>query len=151
MFLLKLKPIKVQKVHRFVIRLFLHELTYRTPPRFSGIRICWDCQAKNNVVKIIFWGLQFGISYNHTDSQPEDYRKESTVKRVAVRVGIRTVIWLVVECRVIIWFRTGLNLLLWSPTGIARGTLLYAQVGRHPGQTLAHSSTGKARGLLLPG
>ena len=40
---------------------------------------------------------------------------------------------------------------LWSPTGVARGTLLHAQVGRHPGQTLAHSSTGKARGLLLPG
>ena len=37
-------------------------------------------------------------------------RKESMVKRVAVRVGIRTVIWLIVECRVIIWFRTGLNL-----------------------------------------
>ena len=40
---------------------------------------------------------------------------------------------------------------LWSPTGIARGTLLHAPAGRHPGQTLAHSSTGKARGLLLPG
>jgi hypothetical protein len=40
---------------------------------------------------------------------------------------------------------------LWSPTGIARSTLLHARVGRHPGQTLAHSSTGKARGLLLPG
>jgi hypothetical protein len=39
----------------------------------------------------------------------------------------------------------------WSPTGIARGTFLHARVGRHPGQTLAHSSTGKARGLLLPG
>jgi hypothetical protein len=52
---------------------------------------------------------------------------------------------------------------MWSPTGMARacapkcasarrrGTLLHAQVGRHPGQTLAHSSTGKVRGLLLPG
>jgi len=40
---------------------------------------------------------------------------------------------------------------MWSPTGIARGTLLHARVGRHPGQTLAHSSTGKARGFLLPG
>ena len=28
----------------------------------------------------------------------------------------------------------------WSPTGIARGTLLHAPVGRHPGQTSAHSS-----------
>jgi hypothetical protein len=25
----------------------------------------------------------------------------------------------------------------WSPTGIARGTLLHAPAGRHPGQTLA--------------
>jgi len=39
----------------------------------------------------------------------------------------------------------------WSPTGIARGTLLHALAGRHPGQRLAHSSAGKARGLLLPG
>jgi len=31
------------------------------------------------------------------------------------------------------------------------GTLLHARVGRHPGQRLAHSSTGKARGFLLPG
>jgi hypothetical protein len=40
---------------------------------------------------------------------------------------------------------------MWSPSGIARGTIVHAQVGRHPGQTLAHSSTGKARGFLLPG
>ena len=40
---------------------------------------------------------------------------------------------------------------MWSPSGIARGTIVDAQVGRHPGQTLAHSSTGKARGFLLPG
>jgi len=39
----------------------------------------------------------------------------------------------------------------WSPTGIAHGTLLHARVGRHPGETLAHSPTGKARGFLLPG
>jgi len=39
----------------------------------------------------------------------------------------------------------------WSPTGIARGTVLHVPVGRHPGQTLAHTSTGKARGFLLPG
>ena len=40
---------------------------------------------------------------------------------------------------------------MWSPTGKARGTLLHAPVGRHPGQTLPHSSTAKGRGLLLPG
>jgi hypothetical protein len=40
---------------------------------------------------------------------------------------------------------------MWSPTGKARGTLLHAPVGRHPGQTLAHSSTARGRGLLLPG
>jgi len=39
----------------------------------------------------------------------------------------------------------------WSPTGKARGTLLHAPVGQHPGLTLAHSSTAKGRGLLLPG
>jgi hypothetical protein len=40
----------------------------------------------------------------------------------------------------------------WSPTGIARGILLHAQVGRHlPTEVGTHSSTGKARGLLLPG
>ena len=41
---------------------------------------------------------------------------------------------------------------LWSPTGIARGTLLHARVGRHlPTIVGTHSSTGKARGFLLPG
>ena len=39
----------------------------------------------------------------------------------------------------------------WSPTGKARGTVFHVPVGRHPGQTLAHTSTGKARGFLLPG
>ncbi len=39
----------------------------------------------------------------------------------------------------------------WSPTSKARGVLVNAPVGRHPGQTLAHSSTAKGRGLLLPG
>ncbi len=39
----------------------------------------------------------------------------------------------------------------WSPTGIARGTLLHAPTGRHPGQTLAHSSTGKARAFCYRG
>jgi acyl-CoA synthetase (NDP forming) len=50
-----------------------------------------------------------------------------------------------------------------GPTGKVRGALLNAPVGRHPGQTLAHSSTAKGRactpesvtarrrGLLLPG
>jgi len=41
---------------------------------------------------------------------------------------------------------------LWSPTGIARGTLLHARVGQHlPTNAGTHSSTGKARGFLLPG
>jgi len=32
-----------------------------------------------------------------------------------------------------------------------RGPLSDAHVGRHPGHTMAHSSTAKGRGLLLPG
>jgi hypothetical protein len=39
----------------------------------------------------------------------------------------------------------------WSPTGKAPWHLTDAQVGRHPGQKLAHSSTAKGRGFLLPG
>jgi hypothetical protein len=38
-----------------------------------------------------------------------------------------------------------------EPTGKARGFLSDAHVGRHPGHTMAHSSTAKGRGLLLPG
>ena len=39
----------------------------------------------------------------------------------------------------------------WSPTGKVRGLLSDAHVGRHPGHTMAHSSTAKGHGLLLPG
>jgi hypothetical protein len=39
----------------------------------------------------------------------------------------------------------------WSPTGKTRGALVNAPAGRHPGRTLAHSSTAKGRSLLLPG
>ena len=39
----------------------------------------------------------------------------------------------------------------WSPTGKARGPLLHAHVGRHPGHTTAHPSTARGRGLLRPG
>jgi hypothetical protein len=40
---------------------------------------------------------------------------------------------------------------MWSLTGKARGAVVNAPVGRHAGQTLAHWSTAKGRGLLLPG
>jgi Ser-tRNA(Ala) deacylase AlaX len=44
-----------------------------------------------------------------------------------------------------------IEIMLVEPTGKVSGTILNAPVGRHPGQTLAHSSTAKGRGLLLPG
>jgi len=38
-----------------------------------------------------------------------------------------------------------------EPHGQSPCHLTNAQAGRHPGQELAHSSTGKGRGFLLPG
>jgi hypothetical protein len=38
---------------------------------------------------------------------------------------------------------------LWSPAGKARGTLRHARVGRHPGQTLAHSSIPAIAGVAF--
>jgi len=38
----------------------------------------------------------------------------------------------------------------WDSTGKARGTLANAHAGLHSGRTMAHSSTAKGRGLLLP-
>ena len=38
---------------------------------------------------------------------------------------------------------------MWSPSGIARGTIVHAQVGRHPGQTLAHSSIPAIAGVAF--
>jgi hypothetical protein len=38
-----------------------------------------------------------------------------------------------------------------EPHGQSPWHLTNAQAGRHPGQELAHSSTAKGRGFLLPG